>query len=69
MADAGIIMSGSWGTWNKFTCLTDMGKHIGVLNGNGGFEDELEEMRKKVKNLIKGILSLKVFQESSYLKF
>lgn len=46
--DAGIIISGRWGTLNEFTNLYDMGKIIGVLTGTGGVADELEELNKKI---------------------
>ncbi len=46
--DAGIIISGRWGSLNEFTNLYDMGKIIGVLTGTGGIADELEELDKKI---------------------
>ena len=46
--DAGIIISGRWGTMNEFTNLFDMGKIIGVLTGTGGIADGLEELLKKI---------------------
>lgn len=46
--DAGIIISGRWGTANEFTNLHDMGKVIGVLTGTGGFADELPSLIKKL---------------------
>lgn len=46
--DAGIIISGRWGTLNEFTNLYDMGKVIGVLKGTGGISDELEQLDKKI---------------------
>ncbi len=46
--DAGIIISGRWGTMNEFTNLYDMGKLIGVLTGTGGVADELPELTKKI---------------------
>ncbi|HVA96657.1 MAG TPA: hypothetical protein VND99_03300 [Candidatus Acidoferrales bacterium] len=46
--DAGIIISGRWGTLNEFTNLFDMGKVIGVLTGTGGIADELETLSKKI---------------------
>ena len=46
--DAGIIISGRWGTANEFTNLHDMGKVIGILTGTGGFADELVELTKKL---------------------
>lgn len=46
--DAGIIISGRWGTLNEFTNLYDMGKVIGVFTGTGGIADELEDLNKKI---------------------
>ncbi len=46
--DAGIVMSGRWGSLNEFTNLYDMGKIIGVLTGTGGIADELVELDKKI---------------------
>lgn len=46
--DAGIIISGRWGTMNEFTNMHDMGKVIGVLTGTGGIADELENLVKKI---------------------
>lgn len=46
--DAGIIISGRWGTLNEFTNLYDMEKVIGVLTGTGGIADELEALKKKI---------------------
>lgn len=46
--DAGIIISGRWGTLNEFTNLYDMGKVIGVLTGTGGIADELHNLYKKI---------------------
>lgn len=46
--DAGIIISGRWGSLNEFTNLFDMGKVIGVLTGTGGIADELEDLSKKI---------------------
>jgi hypothetical protein len=47
--DAGIVLSGMWGTMNEFTNLYDMGKVIGVLAGTGGVADELPGLLKKIK--------------------
>ena len=47
--DAGIIISGRWGTLNEFTNLFDMGKVIGVLTGTGGVADELPILTRKIK--------------------
>ena len=38
-SDAGILISGSWGTLNEFTNLIYEGKPIGVLTGTGGLAD------------------------------
>lgn len=46
--DAGIIISGRWGSLNEFTNLYDFGKVIGVLTGTGGIADELEDLSKKI---------------------
>ena len=46
--DAGIIISGRWGTLNEFTNLYDMGKVIGILTGTGGIADEIENLNKKI---------------------
>ena len=46
--DAGIIISGRWGTMNEFTNLYDMGKVIGILTGSGGIADELAKLMKKI---------------------
>ena len=49
--DAGIIISGRWGTLNEVTNLYDFGKIIGVLTGTGGIADELEQLSKKIHKL------------------
>ena len=54
--DAGIILSGRWGTLNEFTNLFDMGKVIGVLTGTGGIADELEELSKKISKKSSAVL-------------
>lgn len=46
--DAGIIISGRWGSLNEFTNLLDMQKAVGVLTGTGGIADELENLSKKI---------------------
>lgn len=46
--DAGIIVSGRWGTLNEFSNLYDFGKVIGVLTGTGGIADELSYLNKKI---------------------
>lgn len=49
--DAGIIISGRWGTMNEFTNLHDMGKVIGVLTGTGGIADELAQLLQKISKI------------------
>jgi predicted Rossmann-fold nucleotide-binding protein len=55
-ADAGIIISGSWGTLNEFTNLVYDGKPIGVLLGSGGLADELPDfypcLRKRSATIV-----------------
>ena len=46
--DAGIIISGRFGSLNEFTNLYDMGKVIGVLTGTGGIADELSNLNQKI---------------------
>lgn len=46
--DAGIIISGRWGTMNEFTNLYDMEKIIGILMGTGGIADELLKLSQKI---------------------
>ncbi|HEY3991265.1 MAG TPA: hypothetical protein VGM01_00175 [Ktedonobacteraceae bacterium] len=48
-SDAGIIISGSWGTLNEFTNLIYDGKPIGVLTGSGGLADELADFYPKLR--------------------
>lgn len=59
--DAGIIISGRWGTMNEFTNLYDMGKVIGILTGTGGISDELDTLNKKLRKKSKAQL---VFENS-----
>lgn len=59
--DAGIIISGRWGTMNEFTNLYDLGKIIGVLTGTGGIADELPTLCKKINKKSKA----KVFFSNS----
>lgn len=47
--DAGIIISGSWGTLNEFTNLIYDGKSIGVLTGTGGLADELSNFYPRLR--------------------
>ena len=46
--DAGIVVSGRWGSMNEFTNLMDMQKIVGVLTGTGGVADELPALYKKI---------------------
>jgi uncharacterized protein (TIGR00725 family) len=46
--DAGIIISGRWGTLNEFTNLYDFGKVIGVLTNTGGVAGEIPLLNKKI---------------------
>lgn len=46
--DAGIIISGRWGSLNEFTNLYDMGKVIGILTNSGGIADEIKALNKKI---------------------
>jgi predicted Rossmann-fold nucleotide-binding protein len=48
-SDAGIIISGGWGTLNEFTNLIYDGKPIGVLTGTGGLADELPTLYPKLR--------------------
>lgn len=54
--DAGIIVSGGWGTMNEFTNLLYDGKPVGVLLGTGGLADELPvwfpRLRKKSESIV-----------------
>lgn len=47
--DAGIIISGRWGSMNEFTNLHDYGKVIGILTKTGGIADELPDLYTKIK--------------------
>jgi predicted Rossmann-fold nucleotide-binding protein len=55
-ADAGIVISGGWGTLNEFTNLIYDGKPIGVLTSSGGLAAELPEwfgrLRKKSASIV-----------------
>jgi predicted Rossmann-fold nucleotide-binding protein len=46
--DAGIIISGQWGTLNEFANLIDLKKTVGVMTGTGGIADELPALTQKV---------------------
>jgi predicted Rossmann-fold nucleotide-binding protein len=48
-SDAGIVISGGWGTLNEFTNLIYDGKPIGVLTGTGGLADELPALYPKLR--------------------
>lgn len=54
--DAGIIVSGRWGSLNEFTNLFDMGKVIGIYTGTGGVADELEVWNKKISKPSKAVV-------------
>lgn len=54
--DAGIVVSGRWGSLNEFTNLYDMGKVIGVLTGTGGVADELPSLYKKIHKPSKAVV-------------
>jgi predicted Rossmann-fold nucleotide-binding protein len=47
--DAGIVISGGWGTLNEVTNLIYDGKPIGVLAGTGGLADELGSWYPKLR--------------------
>lgn len=59
--DAGIIISGRFGTLNEFTNLHDMGKVIGVLTGTGGTADLLPELIQKISKPTKAVI---IFSDS-----
>lgn len=46
--DAGIVISGRWGSMNEFTNLYGMEKVIGVYTNTGGIADQLEGLMKKI---------------------
>jgi len=48
VCDAGIIISGRWGSLNEFTNLVDMRKLVGVLTDTGGVADELEQLSQRI---------------------
>lgn len=54
--DAGIVVSGRWGSLNEFTNLYDMGKVIGVLTDTGGVADELPSLYKKIHKPSKAVV-------------
>jgi len=47
--DAGIIISGRWGTLNEFTNLVDFGKITGVLTNTGAIADELPGLTGRIR--------------------
>lgn len=47
-SDAGIIISGRWGTLNEYTNLIDFGKVIGVFTGTGGVSDQLQRLQSTI---------------------
>lgn len=46
--DAGIIISGAWGTLNEYALLTDQGKTAAVFAGTGGIADELPGLLQRI---------------------
>lgn len=59
--DAGIVISGRWGTLSEFTNLFDMGKVIGVLTGTGGVADELPGLMQRISKPSKAVV---IFDEN-----
>lgn len=47
-ADAGIVISGRWGSMHEFCSLHDYGKVIGVLTGTGGIAKELPQLMRRI---------------------
>lgn len=54
--DAGIIVSGKWGTMNEFTNLFDMGKVIGVYIGTEGIADMLKSWNRRINKSSKAVI-------------
>lgn len=54
--DAGIIISGRWGTMNEFTNLHDMGKVVGILTDTGGIADLIKDLYQKISKPTKAVL-------------
>ena len=52
--DAGVVISGRWGSLNEFTNLIDMQKTAGVLTGTGGIADELPALSRKISKAGQG---------------
>lgn len=48
VADAGIFISGRWGTLNEFTNVIDFQRPAAVLTGTGGIADELPALNRKI---------------------
>lgn len=46
--DAGVIISGRWGSLNEFTNLVDMQKVVGVMTGTGMIVDILPQLTKQI---------------------
>jgi predicted Rossmann-fold nucleotide-binding protein len=46
--DAGIIISGRWGTLNEFTNLIDLQKVVGILTETGGVADQLPHLSQTI---------------------
>lgn len=56
-SDACIIIAGRIGTMNEFTNAYDMSKNIGILEGTGGFADEVRGLVKKLSKQTSAKLS------------
>ncbi len=52
--DAGIIISGRWGTLNEFTNLVDFQKTVAILTGTDGIADELPALTRKISKAGQG---------------
>ena len=48
ICDAGVIISGRWGTMHEFCSLYDFGKVIGILTDTSGVADELPALSRKI---------------------
>lgn len=62
--DAGIIISGRWGSLNEFTNLFDMEKVIGILLGSGGIADELPQLCERINKKSKATV---VFEKDPHV--
>ncbi len=60
--DAGIIISGRWGTMHEFSSLYDFGKIIGIYRETGGIADELQDLTNKIHKKSKAKL---IFENSA----